>query len=343
MMKVFIRVDASDVIGTGHMFRTLVLAEGLRALSDDVTFLCRDLPYFPSKRITDLGFRLSIIPPADSLSGELPLIQEKIAREQPDWIIIDHYDIKKDYYLYLRRNRIKILSIDDINHTRFPVDVLLNQNVNAFEHKYQCEKETIQLLGTQYALVREIYRQKRKQATIRDSLKKVLIFMGGSDPDNQTLKVLNALTLSRRKVDADIVLGPAFQHKDMIEKEASRNGIRYSIHQNLDHLADVMLRTDLAIGAGGLASLEMATMKLPMILMPIADNQRQIAQCLHEKGAAINAGWFKNVDEQHIAKILTGLSLEKVNQMSRIASRLCDGEGVNSVLEIMDSVLQGAK
>lgn len=336
-MRVFVRIDASDVIGTGHMFRTLVLAEGLRTISGDVTFLCRDLPCFPSKRITDLGFRLSIVPAADSFSIELPFIQEKIAREQPEWIIVDHYGIKEDYYLSLKRNRIKIFVIDDINHTRFPVDVLLNQNVNAAQHQYQCQKETIQLLGPQYALIKEIYRQKRKQTAIRNSFKRIFIFLGGSDPDNQTLKVLKALTLSQRKVEVDIVLGPAFQYKSLIEKEALGSGLKCSIHQNLDDLADIMLRADLAIGAGGSASLEMATMKLPMILMPIAKNQIEIAQCLHERGAAINAGWFRDVDENHLARIIVNISVDKIKEMSQIASRLCDGSGVNSVVETVMS------
>ena len=336
-MKIFIRVDASTTIGIGHLFRTLVLAEGLRPVSHDIIFLCQDLSGLPVKRIMDLGFKLMFLPVVPSFEEELPFIENKMKLEKPDWVIVDHYQATERYYLSLAKRGVKVLAIDDLNHTRFPVDILLNQNINAMQHNYIGRPDTVKLLGPQYALIKAVYEQKKKEAKIRNLLKRVLVSMGGSDPDNQTLKVLKALILLERELEIDVILGPAYKYRTSIEKIVSQGRAKCLIHHDLDNLSDVMLRADLAIGAGGSSSLEMAVMKLPMIIMPVAENQIGIAKCFHEKGAAVNAGWFEDTTEDDLVGIINNISDEQLQEMSRIAAGLCEGTGVKSIVETMVS------
>ena len=55
-MIVAFRVDASNVIGTGHVMRCLSLARRLRHSGDTVIFVCRELPGNLCDEIEGCGF-----------------------------------------------------------------------------------------------------------------------------------------------------------------------------------------------------------------------------------------------------------------------------------------------
>src|SRR3990167_4782665 len=151
-MMFFIRVDSSDIIGTGHIFRTLALAYKLKSLKHEVIYLCRNLPVPIKERIENDGFRIISIPESQIFEAEIKFVVTAITTQKPDWIIVDHCEVKESYYNILRQTGIRILAIDDINHTVFPVDILLNQNIAATKYRYQGLSQTRQLLGPQYAL-----------------------------------------------------------------------------------------------------------------------------------------------------------------------------------------------
>ncbi len=335
---VFVRADGSTAIGIGHILRSLTLAQELKLEGYDVVFLCRELNNVLVKRIKDAGCGFVLIPKIEPFEQEKIFVGSLIKERKPQWIIVDHYGIKEDYYSFLGKHSVKILAIDDINHTRFPVNILLNQNIHALDLKYECLPKTVQLLGPQYALVRKIYQQRRQNALIRKELSNVLIFMGGGDQDNQTLKVFHAACSLRRSIKIQIVIGGAYPHRRSLEQEVKNSGRDVVIHQDLDHLADVMLCADLAIGSGGSVSWEMATMKLPMVLMPIAENQRGVVDSLAKTGAAINAGWFRDTSKEQLAKILVSLTDVQLAQMSQVSSGVCDGAGVSKVIKTVGSI-----
>jgi len=335
--KIVIRADGSDSIGTGHIFRTMALANRLMASNREVIYLCRDLPVSLAKRMEKAGIEVVSIPDTTFFEDEKTFVLEYIEKVKPRWIIVDHYDVKEEYYISLRQAGAKIMAIDDINHTKFPVDVLLNQNINANEMNYRCNSNTIKLLGPRYALVRKVYRRKRKNTGIRKSIKRIMVFMGGADPNNQTQKVLKGIELSKRKVVVDVILGPAFMFKREIEKITSKDLLKYKVHCDIPDLANIMQRADLAIGTGGSTCWEMCTMKMPMILMPIAENQKGNAEGLDKAGAAINIGWWEDVTPEDISRVLKTISDKRVKEMSYHASSICSGDGVNKIVKILEN------
>ena len=197
----FIRADANVQIGTGHIMRCLALAQAWQDRGGKVTFISRCESKKIQERISDEGF--------DLLSLEKPyphpsdLVQTLRAlstiQQQPtikNWLVADGYHFDSMYQKKIKEAGHKLLWIDDYGHTdHYYADIVLNQNVSAEECFYKKrETSTRLLLGTHYVLLRREFIQwqgwEREDPSIA---RKVLITMGGSDPDNVTLKVIQAL------------------------------------------------------------------------------------------------------------------------------------------------------
>lgn len=129
-----------------------------------------------------------------------------------DICIIDYYDIDINWEKKIRPYVNKIIVIDDLANRRHDCDVLLNQNLTKNDKtRYDdlvpndCKK----LLGIEYFLMREEFAMERKNLRQRTGeLHRLLVFMGGSDPTNETLKVLQALQeTSHPFSQIDVVVG----------------------------------------------------------------------------------------------------------------------------------------
>lgn len=330
-----IRADGSDTIGYGHIFRTLVLSKKLKENGCTVKYLSRKLQGFPAKRIEDEGFEIIWVPDEKPFAAELGLVSETVKREKPDWFVIDNYSADRDYYAAVKKYGVKVMVIDDINHTEFPVDLLFNQNINAGEVEYRCGRDTVKLLGPEYALIGGVYAKERGKAVIRENLRNIFVFMGGADSENQTLKILEGIKLSNIQVAVDVALGAANRYISEVEKYAAENLPLCRVQCEMTDLTRPMLKSDISFGAGGSVCWEMCMLKLPMLLMPTADNQRPNAQGLDKAGAAINLGWWQNVTPRDIAKVLKGLSSGKIRDMSEKAATICDGEGAQRTVEYL--------
>src|SRR5689334_11141788 len=105
-MRVAFRVDATAEIGTGHLMRSIALADELARRGADVAFISRGLPTHLGNLLNDRGFALIPLRGAAALGGhdELPHskwlgrtqaqdLQEtvlSIGQAAFDWIVVDH-------------------------------------------------------------------------------------------------------------------------------------------------------------------------------------------------------------------------------------------------------------
>jgi spore coat polysaccharide biosynthesis predicted glycosyltransferase SpsG len=96
-----------------------------------------------------------------------------------------------------------------------------------------------------------------------------------------------------------------------------------------------MSRADLAIAAGGSVTWEFCCMGVPMVLMPVADNQEGIASSLDSLGAAVLLGMDRSYKK--IGSVLTEVNIFKGMPLS--ALRLVDGRGVARVCERLERCL----
>ena len=144
-----------------------------------------------------------------------------------DWLIVDHYSLDCQWESALRRYAKHIMVIDDLANRKHDCDLLLDQNCYLdMENRYtdlapwHCNL----LLGPKYALLRKEFVEARKKAKVRDgNVKRILVFMGGSDPANETKKALDALNAVKFSGVVDVVVGMQNQYKDEIKDICAKN------------------------------------------------------------------------------------------------------------------------
>jgi spore coat polysaccharide biosynthesis predicted glycosyltransferase SpsG len=165
--------------------------------------------------------------------------------------------------------------------------------------------------------------------------------MGGSDPDNVTLKVINAI---KRLDDSDlkikVIVGSSNPHvldikNAMLPAPCSMLGI-----ENAANMPELMIWADVAISAGGSTCWEMAFKGLPAILIITGDNQKGIASGLDEIGVANSLGWFSEVSVLNISRSLNCICQDHRMReiMSLQGNKLIDGNGTSRVINVMKDV-----
>jgi UDP-2,4-diacetamido-2,4,6-trideoxy-beta-L-altropyranose hydrolase len=266
-----------------------------------------------------------------------------------DWLVVDHYGLDAAWEAQLRGSARHIFAIDDLPGRRHQCDLLLDQNLR-FDADIsmggRLPDHSRALFGPRYALLREEFATARRQVKCRSGdARRVLVCFGGGDATDRTTVALEALRkLNRADLAVDVVIGSEHAHRERID--AACRSHRFTLHVDTQHMAQLMAKADLAIGAGGSATWERCCLGLPTLALPIAENQRQVVRdCALSGVLYAPADAYLGADElaDHLRFLLGNALLREA--MSRRALALVDGRGaarVTRALGIFDISLRRA-
>jgi UDP-2,4-diacetamido-2,4,6-trideoxy-beta-L-altropyranose hydrolase len=362
--RVVIRVDASVVMGLGHLTRCLSLARHLADGGARVIFLLRSHAARLAGLIEGEGHLVQWLPDPDRLpdppaadgtahASWLPVTWQQDAEQTlqalgrigpVDWLVVDHYALDARWERAQRALASHILAVDDLADRDHDCDILLDQNlVRDLEGRYRGRLPAAcrSLLGPAFALLRAEFSEQRASLRERSgNIGRILVCFGGSDPGNETAKALSAIkSLARPSLAVDVAIGLSNPHADSISA-LCREMPEVELHRGADNMAALMARADLAIGAGGVMSWERCCLALPTIAVHIADNQIGALAALAGCGALAHLGAAGSVTADQIAGILRSMLDDPARtRATGLAARmLVDGLGTRRVREAMRSV-----
>ena len=359
-MIVAFRTDASLQIGSGHVMRCLTLADELKKAGAKITFITRDHPGNLNQLIKNKGHNLEVLSPpsisddfqADSVNPRseylkwlgVPELRDasetiaKLEKNKPSWLIVDHYGLGLEWELALRPHIEKLMVIDDLADRKHDCDVLLDQNyfVEGDRRYAGLVPEACRLLvGPRYALLRPEYTAYRKTLRDRDGqVRRVLVFFGGTDPQNMTGMAIEALSRPGLKhLEMDIVVGVNNPHRKTIEQQVLHRP-HTILHEPRPHLADLMVQADLALGAGGTTTWERLCLGLPSLVVSIAENQVPSCIALHRARLVNYLGYQNKVDSTNFFHEMIHMidNPRRLVDMSLAGQALVDGFGADSEL-----------
>jgi len=340
MKPLMIRSDASPEIGTGHIMRCLALAEAWQDTGGEVVFiLAYDTPAMEA-RLKKEGFRILHISQKSGTIGDADETALIAHEHGADWIVVDGYHFGAEYQKTIKDAGLCLLFIDDYGHANhYFADIVLNQNIYADMSFYQhYEPYTRFLLGMKYVLLRKEFLQwSGWHRDIPEAARKILVTLGGSDPDNVTLKITEAVkTVDLDGLEVVVVVGGTNLHFDLIH-ETVKDLSNFTLIKNAENMPELMAWADIAITAGGSTCWELAFMGVPCIIITLAENQKLISKHISQKISCINLGSYEeiSIEKLYNAIYLLLSSFEKRLEISQKAQRLVDGEGANLIVKII--------
>jgi RimJ/RimL family protein N-acetyltransferase len=156
--------------------------------------------------------------------------------------------------------------------------------------------------------------------------------MGGSDPDNVTQLVAEAI-LSEGGFEVTVVAGGSNPHLGRLRALADSNVV-VRLVENTSSMPALMAKADVAVAAAGTTSWEMCFLGLPALLMVLADNQQGVADKLDVQGIMVNLGRASEVAQSAIIDQLRSLADSPIRrrEMSERGRALVDGRGAERVV-----------
>jgi UDP-2,4-diacetamido-2,4,6-trideoxy-beta-L-altropyranose hydrolase len=344
-VKTVFRADSSVHIGSGHVMRCLTLADQLVVGGASISFLCRELPGAMSDVIRQRGHSCLVLN-LDKTDVETDVKAALDAIGGADWLIVDHYGLDAKWETLMRPATRKIMVIDDLANRPHDCDLLLDQNFyDGFESRYDglVSDSTRCLLGPTYVVLRPEFSSARKTLRQRDgTIGRILVFFGGSDPTNQTLRALEGIdALQRPDIVVDAIVGSGNPHRNEVRAFCDSKPWA-NFHCQISNMAELIAAADLGIGAGGAAMWERCALGLPTLTVTFADNQVLTTQDVAKTGAIAYLGWSDDLSSADYADAIRAF-LDRPDDLLSISSKALElidasNNGVESVIRAMNEI-----
>ena len=191
------------------------------------------------------------------------------------------------------------------------------------------------MLGSRYVLLRSEFSAWRDwERKISDVGSRILITMGGADPDNVTHKVITLLQrLHLDGLEGAVVAGANNPHIATVLTACEKSAFPIRLVRDAQNMSELMAWADICVSGAGVTSWELAYMGLPQVVLVLAENQRSVADNLARFRLALNFGWYSeiNCDEFLVRLRELILNSERRKAMSENGRRIIDGKGAERV------------
>ncbi|EEY7414640.1 UDP-2,4-diacetamido-2,4,6-trideoxy-beta-L-altropyranose hydrolase, partial [Escherichia coli] len=153
-MKVFLRVDSSLSIGSGHIIRCINIATMLRKMGAECIFITKNHKGNIISKIRQADFLFEVMSvleePEYYISNEKEWLNGRQSddavqfssllsqySQKPDIIIVDHYSLDSEWEIIVKQNfpQARLVVIDDLCNRKHHCDLLIDQTYLRHKHE----------------------------------------------------------------------------------------------------------------------------------------------------------------------------------------------------------------
>lgn len=280
--RIAIVANAYNEIGTGHIYRCLSIASKL--VFHEVLFLLNGSHQLGINIVDSYNYPYEIYNSDDELF-------DKLEQYDPQIVINDILDTSTDYVLKLKTKGYFVVNFEDLGTGTEFADVVFDA---LYEHDLS---ENHIFTGHKYYILKdEFYFQPEK--IITQNVENILITFGGTDPNNFTERVINAITKTSYEGRINVILGLGYPDKEgLISRIESNPAIQ--VYTNVSNISEFMFKADIIFTSAGRTMYEVCSLGVPTICL--CQNERELTHAFgNNANGFINMGLGINVDDSEI-------------------------------------------
>lgn len=306
------RTAASRSVGFGHLRRCFTLAQELASRGWRCAFSLSD----------EGGRRLA--------AHEGFEVAAALDPSAFDAMVVDDYAVTAEELAAWHATGVCLAVIDDIADRLLDCDLVQNGGAGADMLPYRTSPRCTLLLGPAHALLRPAFRglPPRRIGEVR----RVLVTLGGSDPQGRTPEVVARVCERLPAVALDVILGPLYSGA----VPAGYDADRVQLHRAPADIAGLMCLADLAVTSGGQTTYELAACGVPAVALCAAENQRRNLAAL---AAVPTLVLVEGLDRLGDALAATAADVSLRQRLSSAGQRLVDGHGAGRVALALEQLV----
>lgn len=327
---ILFRADGNAKTGLGHLYRLFSLVEMTKGQYNFV-FLTKEES---TTKVIPKEYRFVTIPQNITIDQEPEWVNSQF-RAKSHSMIVDGYHFNSSYQKKLKAAGYTFIYIDDLATEHMYADIVINHSPDLNETHYKTEPYTQLALGTQFALLRPAFLKAAREKRKTNSIETAFVCFGGSDPNDLSFKAVKAL-LQFKKIN--IVLGEAYNHKDIIEL-AKQYSDKIKLYKNLSEteLVNVMKESHIGIAPASTILYELCCVKMPILSGFYVENQKNIYRELADLNVIYSGGDFRKATTEDFQSMITSLLKSPLhNAYLENQSKIFDGNSSQRILGLIN-------
>ncbi len=292
-----IRCDGGGKFGYGHVKRMVALARALRDREGIGAVFAVNGTADALEPITRAGFEaVAVDDTADSL-GAL------ITARTPDMLVCDYREGPDRAALEALAAPLTI-AVDDGSDRRLACDLAYYPPVPQAEALDWQGSHCTPRTGWEWSLLgmQKLTASPRAHSP-RPTL---LVSMGGSDPNDLTLRFARALTKLNPVFRARFVIGPGMEHRGRIARAIASLAPNFETVEGAADLAAEYTAADLALVAYGVTAFELAASGVPALYLCLTEDHALSASAFEQAGMGLSLGLAESAHDEDVVRAVWG-------------------------------------
>ena len=314
-MTYVFRADASPLIGSGHVVRSVAVAEALRDAGQEVIHVGKilDLPWLDELLI-------------EGAFSQYGLDESDVPPSKENKLVIDSYslDTKNNYFQLDSWGLVACLV--DKSTPQFHANLYFNLSPEINWKPAIGDSAAKIYSGVEYIPVRKIHLFKNQKTSESVPLR-IVITSGGSDSTNLIDSIINNMAALDFEFEAEVLSNNSFELDS-----------RFKISRLGSSLSRALEECDLVLTAAGSTIWELLNRRIAFGVFCCVDNQLENYKFLSSTNLAsplgiydMNLGW--KIDDEALRRLIVNSSTR-----AELRSRMCQlqfGEGAKNIANIL--------
>lgn len=329
-MKIFFRFNCGNMWGLGHLYRNITLIKEMTRRGAECEVIINDhkvaqeileKAHIPLSQVNEYESAEELISAMGGISGN----EKKV-------VFWDRLDSDVPYIRKLAESGVKIITYDDYDPSALFAAECINTRRVRIDNRFP------RYSGPAFQILRNDIREySRKRKVIHQSVSKILLHFGGTDP----LRILETCFDATRNLEGCIFEFIGGKEEDPAVEQKIKTSNNATYEQGVSDFGRRLFEADICLVAGGVSMYEAAAIGTPMINICHNKDQEYAAAIFEKSVGSVNLGIASKLTHQEILDVIVSLKddYERRQDMSQRMKAFVPSDGVERICNIIERVI----